>query len=144
MNLLSDFHRVCAAVKVPYYLEGGTLLGIVRDKQLLPWDNDIDVTVFTQSMTQQKWKTFIDALRSDGFTPFRINTFEFSLHKYDEYVDIHYSHQANEFNGAITTISAPQEMNIPGKVDKYLTIKYGNWRVVKKGPGAHSWVIPGA
>jgi phosphorylcholine metabolism protein LicD len=28
-----------------YYLEGGTLLGIVRDGRLLPWDHDIDLSI---------------------------------------------------------------------------------------------------
>jgi phosphorylcholine metabolism protein LicD len=30
---------------IPYHLEGGTLLGIVRDNQLLPWDHDLDISV---------------------------------------------------------------------------------------------------
>lgn len=30
---------------IPYHLEGGTLLGIVRDKELLPWDHDVDISV---------------------------------------------------------------------------------------------------
>lgn len=30
---------------IPYHLEGGTLLGIVRDKDLLPWDNDMDISI---------------------------------------------------------------------------------------------------
>ena len=28
-----------------YHLEGGTLLGIVRDNSLLPWDHDIDISI---------------------------------------------------------------------------------------------------
>jgi len=28
-----------------YHLEGGTLLGIVRDNALLPWDHDIDISI---------------------------------------------------------------------------------------------------
>lgn len=30
---------------IPYHLEGGTLLGIVRDKDLLPWDYDVDISI---------------------------------------------------------------------------------------------------
>lgn len=30
---------------IPYYLEGGTLLGIVRDGDLLPWDGDLDISI---------------------------------------------------------------------------------------------------
>lgn len=36
---LLDKHRI------PYVLEGGTLLGIIRENRLLPWDNDVDITV---------------------------------------------------------------------------------------------------
>ncbi|WP_010662160.1 LicD family protein [Marinilabilia salmonicolor] len=30
---------------INYFLEGGTLLGIVRDQNLLPWDHDIDFSI---------------------------------------------------------------------------------------------------
>ena len=30
---------------IPYYLEGGALLGSVRDADLLPWDNDTDLSI---------------------------------------------------------------------------------------------------
>ena len=33
------------AENIPYHLEGGTLLGIVRDQQLLPWDHDLDISI---------------------------------------------------------------------------------------------------
>ncbi len=31
--------------KVDYWLESGTLLGIVREGRLLPWDHDVDITI---------------------------------------------------------------------------------------------------
>lgn len=30
---------------IQYHLEGGTLLGIVRDGDLLPWDHDVDISI---------------------------------------------------------------------------------------------------
>ena len=44
---------------IPYILEAGTLLGIVRENRLLPWDNDVDITITRQHMARVKqslWK----------------------------------------------------------------------------------------
>jgi phosphorylcholine metabolism protein LicD len=30
---------------IEYHLEGGTLLGLVRDYKLLPWDHDLDISI---------------------------------------------------------------------------------------------------
>lgn len=30
---------------IQYWLEGGTLLGVIRENRLLPWDNDLDISV---------------------------------------------------------------------------------------------------
>jgi len=49
---LSDARKILFSVtrlldhnNIPYHLEGGTLLGIVRDKELLPWDHDVDISL---------------------------------------------------------------------------------------------------
>ncbi len=42
---LSLLGRVFAKNKIDYILEGGTLLGIIREDRLLPWDTDIDISV---------------------------------------------------------------------------------------------------
>lgn len=36
---------ILAKYRIPYWLEGGTLLGIIREKRLLPWDNDLDISL---------------------------------------------------------------------------------------------------
>ena len=33
-------------IKIKYFLEGGIFLGLIRDKNFIPWDNDIELAVF--------------------------------------------------------------------------------------------------
>lgn len=43
--LLKDFDRVCRKYNLHYYLICGSLLGAVRHKDLIPWDDDVDVAM---------------------------------------------------------------------------------------------------
>jgi len=43
--LLFDIVILFDKYNIVYHLEGGTLLGIVRDNKLLPWDHDIDISI---------------------------------------------------------------------------------------------------
>ena len=45
MKLLHDATTVLERAGIPYWLEGGTLLGVVREQRLLPWDTDMDISL---------------------------------------------------------------------------------------------------
>jgi len=45
MKMLQKVTSIMEKNGIPYWLEGGTLLGIVREKRLLPWDNDMDISL---------------------------------------------------------------------------------------------------
>ena len=44
---------------IQYWLCHGTLLGIVRDNELIPWDTDIDIGVWYSKNLNEKLKTIM-------------------------------------------------------------------------------------
>ncbi len=54
---------------VNYWLEGGTLLGVIRENRLLPWDNDMDISMYITD----RWKLLRIAIKL-FFKGYRIST----------------------------------------------------------------------
>lgn len=46
LDLFSKFVTVCEKYKLKYYADSGTLLGAVRHKGFIPWDDDMDFVMF--------------------------------------------------------------------------------------------------
>lgn len=66
LNVLVYFDSFCKEHGVIYYLDSGTLLGAVRHKGFIPWDDDVDVT-----MTRENYMKFREAAK-DMQPPFKL------------------------------------------------------------------------
>lgn len=65
LEMLRIFHNLCEQLGLKYTLSSGTLLGAVRHKGFIPWDDDIDV-----SMPREDYEILIkeaNGLLPDGF-----------------------------------------------------------------------------
>ena len=54
INALNVFTNYCEKHKLRYYFTGGALIGVLRHKGFIPWDDDLDIFMTPEEYTKLK------------------------------------------------------------------------------------------
>ncbi len=84
LDLLILLKEFCDKHNIDYFLDCGTLLGAVRHKGFIPWDDDIDV-----GMTRDNFNKFIDLFNKEmSSTNYRAYTYQNNKNFYFAYAKL--------------------------------------------------------
>lgn len=71
LGCLEEVKRICKQYNLRYYAIAGTLLGAIRHKGFIPWDDDIDL-----GMPRKDYEIFIDIAVKELKSPYFLQTYK--------------------------------------------------------------------
>lgn len=71
LNIAKDVAEVCRKNDIPYFMCGGTMLGAIRHKGFIPWDDDMDF-----GMTRDNYEKFLEIAQKELGDKYFVQTWD--------------------------------------------------------------------
>ena len=149
-----EFLKICDILdelKVNYFLQSGILLGAIRDNDLIKWDWDIEISVFSDEFLS-KIDLIVDKLKKNQFKikkvnkkkddskidfigeyPENVTGYTIWSWNYSSIRDVYWRREFSLPSKFLTSFSKidflGRQFNCPNNPKEYLEFAYGNWRV---------------
>jgi lipopolysaccharide cholinephosphotransferase len=75
LQILLEVDVLCKKNNLKYFLEGGTLLGAVRHKGFIPWDDDVDI-----AMLREDYELFLKVAKKELSDQYFVQTNDSDVH----------------------------------------------------------------
>lgn len=69
LEILQEFGRICKKYNLRWYPIGGILIGVIRHKGFIPWDDDVDV-----AMPREDYNRFMEVCKDEVREPYFLQT----------------------------------------------------------------------
>jgi len=142
-----ELKQVLNELGLPFFLEGGVLLGAVREGDFIAWDDDVGVAVRTEDVFDRK-EELVEALQGAGFALHSIDAsygnFKVNVVKHGTRYELlgwhlkgrmrrrdHYRMPAEFLEKTQQITFLGEVYRCPSPPERYLKFFYGNWRKPK-------------
>lgn len=78
LDMLVEIDKVCRKHHIPYWLDFGTLLGAIRHKGFIPWDDDVDICVLQKDYDRLKDALIFELSKQYAFQDSSTDSYAFS------------------------------------------------------------------
>ena len=143
-----EIKTILEELDIPFVLEGGVLLGAIREGDFIPWDDDVGVALPTEEMWPRR-ELLLQRLVAAGFswqsTDNRFENYKINVVKYDTRYELlgwypkgrmrrrlHYRMPRRFLEKTEEIEFLGETYRCPSPPESYLRYFYGNWRKPKK------------